>query len=139
VAATASRQNLEFLRSLGADLAIERDRSDLAALLKPVDVVVDTVGSTALDPAWGVLKPKGRVRSMVAPPVPSDSRLARDIAFVSGSPSGPVLTELTHLVYAGQVRLEIPRVFPLAQVGQALALSESGHTRGKIVLSMHDL
>jgi NADPH:quinone reductase-like Zn-dependent oxidoreductase len=50
-----------------------------------------------------------------------------------------VLTELAQLVYAGQVRLEIPRVFPFAQVGEALALSESGHARGKIVLSTHDL
>lgn len=139
VAATASAQNLEFLRALGADLAIERDRSDLMALLKPVDVVVDTVGSMALDRVRALLNADGRVRSMAAPPVPSDSRRARDIAFVSGSPSGPVLTELAQLVYAGQVRLEIPRVFPLAQVGEALALSESGHARGKIVLSTHDL
>jgi NADPH:quinone reductase-like Zn-dependent oxidoreductase len=139
VAATASRQNLEFLLSLGADLAIERDRSDLTVLLKPVDVVVDTVGSMALNPAWAVLKRNGRVRSTVSPPLASESRLARDIAFVSGSPTGPVLTELADLVYAGQVRLEIPRVFSLAQVDRALALSESGHARGKIVLSMHDL
>ena len=139
VAATASAQNLEFLRALGADLAIESDRSDLMALLKPVDVVVDTVGSMALDRVRALLNPNGRVRSMAAPPVPSDSRLPRGIALVSGSASGSVLTELAHLVHAGQVRLEIPRVFPLGQVGEALALSESGHARGKIVLSMHDL
>ena len=85
------------------------------------------------------LKAGGRVRSLVIAPAPQDPIGASDAAFVSGSYDGTVLTELAQLVAAGELRLEIPRVFPLSQVGRALALSESGHARGKIVLSMHEL
>jgi NADPH:quinone reductase-like Zn-dependent oxidoreductase len=139
VAATASRHNLEFLHSLRVDLAIERDGSRLSELLQPVDLLVDTVGSSALVSSWNSVKPGGRVRSLVVAPAPQDPIRVSDAAFVSGSYDGTVLTDLARLVAAGELRLEIPRVFPLSQVGRALALSESGHARGKIVLSMHEL
>jgi NADPH:quinone reductase-like Zn-dependent oxidoreductase len=139
VAATASRENLEFLHSLGADLAIEREATDLPELLQPVDLLVDTVGSGALVSSWKAVKPGGRVRSLIASPVPQESVLVPDAAFVCGSYDGSVLTDLARLVAAGDLRLEIPLVYPFSQVGRALARSQSGHARGKIVLSMHEL
>jgi NADPH2:quinone reductase len=41
-----------------------------------------------------------------------------------------------NLVAAGQVRVEIAATLPLEEVRQAHALIESGHTRGKIILSL---
>lgn len=41
-----------------------------------------------------------------------------------------------HWPPAGEVRVEISEVLPLAEVQQAHELSESGHTRGKIVLTV---
>jgi NADPH:quinone reductase-like Zn-dependent oxidoreductase len=39
-------------------------------------------------------------------------------------------------VAAGEVRVEITKVLPLTEVQQAHELSESGHTRGKIILTV---
>jgi NADPH:quinone reductase-like Zn-dependent oxidoreductase len=40
------------------------------------------------------------------------------------------------MIADGEVRVEIAEIIPLADVQRAHALSESGHTRGKIVLSV---
>lgn len=136
VAATAARSNLEFVHSLGADLVIEGSHPDLTTLLDPVDLIVDTVGPAALAPAWDVLKRGGRVRSIVAGAQAGSSR-DREAVLVSVSNDRTVLAELARQVAAGQMRIEIPRVFPLIEVERALSLSRSDHARGKIVLSIY--
>ena len=52
------------------------------------------------------------------------------------SPSSEQLTRIAELVAGGEVRVEISQVLPLTEVQQAHELSESGHTRGKIVLTV---
>ncbi len=137
VAATTSRHHLEFVRSLGADLVIERHRSDLAALLAPVDRVIDTVGPTALAPIWNILKPGARIRSTVAAPAAPGADVGTyDTALVSISADSMLLAELAQLLADGQLRVEVQRVLSLSQTGDALALSQAGRVRGKIVLSI---
>ncbi len=139
VAATTSRHNLEFVRSLGADLVIERHLTDLTRVLAPVDLVVDTVGAAALTTVWRVLKPNARVRSTVAMPVSGGADgNSYDISLVSGEPNDVTLTELAGLLADGRIRVEVPRVLSLFQTRDALALSQAGRGRGKIVLSIHD-
>ena len=50
--------------------------------------------------------------------------------------SSEQLARIADLVAAGDVRVEIAEVLPLAEVGRAHELSESGHTRGKIILTV---
>ena len=52
------------------------------------------------------------------------------------SPTTEQLTRVGELVAGGEVRLELAEVLPLSEVQQAHQLSESGHTRGKIVLTV---
>jgi NADPH:quinone reductase-like Zn-dependent oxidoreductase len=110
VAATTSRQNIDFVRSLGADLVIERDHTDPATRLPPVDLVVDTLG-----------------------PLPVDAGLQ------AAPVNDAVLVGLVRLVEQGVLRIEIPRVLPLSRTADALALSQYGYGRGKIVLSVHQM
>ena len=51
------------------------------------------------------------------------------------SPSTEQLSRIAQLVAAGDVRVEIAELIPLSQVRRAHERSESGHTRGKIVLT----
>ena len=51
------------------------------------------------------------------------------------SPNPEQLARLGELVASGDVRLEISEVLPLSDVRRAHELSESGHVRGKIVLT----
>ena len=52
------------------------------------------------------------------------------------SPSANQLARVAELIAAGDVRVEIAEVFPLAEIQRAHELSESGHTRGKIILAV---
>lgn len=51
-------------------------------------------------------------------------------------PDGRQLAEVLRLMDEGRVRLEVARVFPLAEVAAAHAAVEGGHTRGKVVLAV---
>ena len=52
------------------------------------------------------------------------------------SPSSEELQEVERLVAAGDVHVEIAQRFPLAELARAHELSESGHVRGKIVITV---
>ena len=52
------------------------------------------------------------------------------------SPSSEQLARVADLVAAGDVHVEIAEAIPLAEVARAHELSESGHTRGKLVLTV---
>jgi NADPH:quinone reductase-like Zn-dependent oxidoreductase len=52
------------------------------------------------------------------------------------SPAPDQLARIAELVAGGEVRVELAEVLPLAEVRRAQELSESGHARGKIVLTV---
>jgi NADPH:quinone reductase-like Zn-dependent oxidoreductase len=66
VIATASSANLDFARSLGAEQSIDYRASRFEDLLQDIDVVFDTVGGDTLDRSWSVLKPGGRLVTVVS-------------------------------------------------------------------------
>jgi NADPH:quinone reductase-like Zn-dependent oxidoreductase len=52
------------------------------------------------------------------------------------SPKPGQLARVGELVAAGDVRVEIAETLPLTEVRRAHELSEAGHTRGKIILTV---
>jgi NADPH:quinone reductase-like Zn-dependent oxidoreductase len=52
------------------------------------------------------------------------------------TPNPEHLARVAELVASGAVRVELSEVLPLSEAGRAHELSESGHTRGKIVLTV---
>lgn len=52
------------------------------------------------------------------------------------TPNGKQLEHLFQLWEAGQLRLEVAQVLPLARVADAHQQVETGHTRGKVVLTI---
>jgi NADPH:quinone reductase-like Zn-dependent oxidoreductase len=51
------------------------------------------------------------------------------------SPRSEQLARIAELVSANAIRVHIEHVLPLGQARQAHELSESGHVRGKIILT----
>ena len=51
-------------------------------------------------------------------------------------PSGEQLAQIGRLLAEGNVRPVIDKVFPLAQVREALAYSEASHATGKVVIEV---
>ncbi len=165
VAATASARNLERVRSLGADEAIDYTRDDFSRALRGYDVVFDTVGGDVQRRSFRVMARGGRLVSIAGLPDAAALRargagalaaavialvtLPRTVrARVAGvryryvfmRPDGGQLADLGALVDRGALRVLIDKTFPLEAARDALAHVESGHARGKVVLEVapHD-
>ena len=135
VIATASGKNEDFVRSLGADEFVDYTREKFEAVVKGVDVVYDTVGGDTLERSFQTLKRGGFLVTTVAPP--SEEKAEKfdvRIAMVGVEPSAKQLGEINQLIAAGKLKTHVATVLPLAEVRKAHQLSESGRTRGKIIL-----
>ena len=137
VIGTASTRNQGFIKKIGADEAIDYTRQSFEELVKDVDVVFDTVGGDTMERSFQTLKKNGfLVTSVAFPSEEGAKQYGIRTARVFCKPNAEELKEISKLVEAGKVKARVATVLPLAEVKQALDLSESGHAAGKIVLKM---
>ena len=137
VFATASTANQEFLRQMGADVAIDYTRAKFEDVAKDVDVVLDTVGRDTLERSYGVVKKGGMIVSIVDEPKPAalEAHGIRGVT-LHCTPKAGVLEELSKLMEAKKLTPVVSQTFPMARVVQAQNQIATGHTRGKIVLNI---
>ena len=138
VIATASSDNQSLLTQLGADQAVDYTIGSLFEQIDAVDIVVDTLGGEAQKQSWALLKPGGTLVSVVEPPSEAVAKEHHvNAAFVFIEPSSRILRELNKLVEADQLRPIIEHRFTLEKIVAAHLQSQSGHTRGKIVIDVN--
>jgi NADPH:quinone reductase-like Zn-dependent oxidoreductase len=138
VTGTASAGNLEFVRSLGAETAIDYNAAPFETVVRDMDVVVDTVGGEIPERSWQVLRPGG-VLVTVAAQLPPEAGPAHGVrAMTSARASSDRLGQISELIEARQLTPVVGAVFPLAEARQAHELSQTGHGRGRIVLHIAD-
>jgi NADPH:quinone reductase-like Zn-dependent oxidoreductase len=133
----ASGRNEEFVRDLGADEFVDYTKQKFEEIVKDVDVVFDAVGGDTFERAFQTLKKGGFLVTSVA--FPSEDKAQEfgvKAARVFCKPNANELAEITRLIDEGKLKAHISTILPLAEVKKALQLSESGHTRGKIVLQI---
>jgi NADPH:quinone reductase-like Zn-dependent oxidoreductase len=137
VIGTASERNQSLLRELGVDEPIDYHKTRFDDVVHDVDVVLDTIGGDTQHRSWGVLKKGGILVSILSPP--SQEEAAKHGArpgYVFVQPNSAELTEIAKLVDAGKVKPVVETVLPLAEARRAQELSQTRHTRGKIVLKV---
>jgi enoyl reductase len=93
-----------------------------------VDVVLDAIGGAAIDVSLAVAKDPARIGTLAT----EDPRVRR----LRGVRSAAKLAELAALAADGSLRLPIWRTFPLADAESAHRTVETGHVRGKVVLTV---
>jgi NADPH:quinone reductase-like Zn-dependent oxidoreductase len=134
---TGSSRSREFVLGLGADEFVDYTQQDVAESVNDVDVALDTVGGDVTQTVVPILREGGIIVTIASAP-PEDAarqRGARAVLHVT-SPNPDHLARVAELVASGEVRMEISEVLPLSEAQRAHELSESGHTRGKIVLTV---
>jgi NADPH:quinone reductase-like Zn-dependent oxidoreductase len=134
ITAVASARNEDFVRGLGADAFIDYKAQPFEQVAQDMDVVLDTVGGDTFVRAFETLKKGGFMVTVVAFPGDEAERHGVKVKRSYTVPSAQNLIAIRELVEKGQVTPHIEAVFPLAEIKDALALSESGRARGKIVL-----
>ncbi|WP_430611324.1 NADP-dependent oxidoreductase [Enterococcus sp. DIV0876] len=137
VITTASQRNHELLRSLGADEVIDYHTTDFETILTDIDLVFDTMGGEVQRKSYTVLKPKGRLITVLSV---EDEAAGKEKEIVAKAiwlrTNGEQLKELAALIEAEEVKSVIGATFPLTAQGiyDAHALSETHHAVGKIVI-----
>jgi NADPH:quinone reductase-like Zn-dependent oxidoreductase len=147
VIGTASANNVDFLKGLGADEVINYKNQSFEYLLDSMDLVFNASpvrdSETRLKSA-AVLKESGIfVCSHLDSPFSDELKAALEKKHATGTLVGgggifytSSLTETTRLVEAGKVKAVISKVYPLADVAAAHRESETKHVRGKLVLEI---
>ena len=110
---------------------------DVGQAVSAVDVAFDTVGGDTTQALVPTVR-EGGILVTIANAPPEEAARARGVRaeLLVMSPSSEQLARIAELVAGAEVRVEISEVLPLTEVQQAHELSESGHTRGKIVLTV---
>ncbi|WP_232839814.1 MULTISPECIES: NADP-dependent oxidoreductase [Nocardia] len=131
VIGTARAVNHEFPRGLGVDEVIDYTTTDFTTVLDGVDVVFDLVGGAYGQRSLRVLRADGRYITAQESDAVDDPRCRR----ITARPRPAELVAIGELAVAGDLYVHLDRVLPLDDVVLAHALSESGHSRGKVVLT----
>ncbi|MCU0942850.1 MAG: NADP-dependent oxidoreductase [Hydrogenophaga sp.] len=135
VCATASADQIDEVRRLGADTVIDHRRERFEERFKDLDVVLDTVGGETQEASWSTLKAGGLLVATATPPPPDKaSALGLRSAFVFTRPDGRSLTALAQLADNGQLEVNVGQELPLADAAQAHRIGQTGQARAKTVL-----
>lgn len=159
VVTTCSAANSELVKSLGADQVIDYRNEAWDQVASEVDVVLDAIGFAEARRARKVLRKGGRIVGIsvglperVKKAGPLLGLLGTGVAmacnivgsrlhgvpsrFITRRPDGKQLDLMADLCEQGVIRPVIDTVYPLARIADAHRQSDSGRTRGKIVIAV---
>ncbi|MDP2325607.1 MAG: NADP-dependent oxidoreductase [Gammaproteobacteria bacterium] len=147
VYATCGSANVDYVRGLGADHVIDYSKTGYARIIRQrepegLDVVIESLtGEPCVTTAVQLTRSGGTVVYLNNEPPDLPEVSARQIrsTFLHHRADGPMLAELVRLYVAGILRIPPITVRPLTEAADAHRVSESGRTRGKVVLHVQDL
>ncbi len=136
-ATTASAKDLQHVKELGADEAIDYKNQSFEDMLHNYDAVYDTVGGETYVRSFKVLKKDGIIVSMLEQP---NSELMKQYGVDAIGQFTQVnserLSKLAELVDKRVIKVHVYKTFPLERAGEALEYLQKGHPSGKVVLKM---
>lgn len=161
VGTTTSTGNVDLVRRLGADEVVDYKKQEFDQVLRGYDAVLGTVKGDAIEKSIGILKPGGRIASLIGPLDAAFARARglnfvlklvfglmsrkimrlakkRDVAysFLFVHPDGAQLAEIGKLLETDRIQPVIDKVFPFEQAKEALEYLALGRSRGKVVVRM---
>jgi NADPH:quinone reductase-like Zn-dependent oxidoreductase len=137
VIATASADDHEMLRQIGADEVIDYRHERFEDRVSDADLVLDLVAGDTQKRSWRSLRKGGRMVSTLQAPSKLDGALreARGESFVA-EPNREQLREIGRLIDEGSVQVIVQKTLPLWDARRAHEFMEHEHVRGKLVLEV---
>lgn len=161
IATTTSADNVDLVKSLGADIVIDYKTQDFETILEIYDLVLNSQDGKTLEKSFRILKSGGKVVSISGPP---DTDFAKEIglswfmktaifflsrkakkqakklnvdySFLFMQANGKQLSEIGKLIEAGVIRPIIDKVFSFEQTNEAMSYVASGRARGKVIVKL---
>ncbi|AEI81725.1 zinc-type alcohol dehydrogenase-like protein (plasmid) [Cupriavidus necator N-1] len=159
VGTTTSTGNVQMVADLGADEVVDYRKQDFEKLLHDYDVVLGTLRGDAIAKSVGILKPGGRIVSLIGPLDAAFARARRlnfflafvfslmsrkimrlarkrniNYSFLFVRPDGAQLWEIGGLLESERIRPVIDKVFAFEQAKEALEYLAQGRAKGKVVV-----
>ncbi len=146
VIGVCSIQNVDMVRSIGADQVIDYTREDFTQNGQLYDLILDNVGNHSISDIKRILAPNGTYLLNAYAPVlmlqlmlrsgksKTGGQTMRNTDITKANQSD--LEFLTALLEADKVVPVIDRVYPLSEVADAISYLEVGHARGKVVITL---
>jgi len=141
VTAVTSVRNIDFVKGLGADKVIDYTKEDFIRGSERYDLVFDAVSTSSFSACRKVLTPKG----IYVNTLPNATIVVQILTgFLPGKkarsmwvkPNSADIAWMMEQSKAGKVGVVIEQTYPLDRITDALATSEAGRTRGKIVVNI---
>ncbi len=137
VIATCSQHNVDFVRALGAQEVIAYDKTRFEEHVHDVDLVFDVIGGDVHARSYRTLKRGGMMVALAAAPIEDQSARYGVKLVVPQVLSDPAaLAEIVELVAVKKLKAGVEHVLPLSDFVKAHEMSETGHARGKTVLTL---
>jgi alcohol dehydrogenase len=162
VTTTASKRGEALVRSLGCDEVIDYTAQDISQAAGRFDAGFDLIGGKTLDQMFDIMKPGTTIVSVAAVPEPQTAikdlgagrvlsaifwiisygvrsrarRAGIGYRYLFMHPSGSELARLAELIDQGKLKVAVDKIYPFANISEALAYVESGRAKGKVVVSM---
>jgi NADPH:quinone reductase-like Zn-dependent oxidoreductase len=150
VTGVCSTRNVELVRSIGADVAIDYTKEDFTKLSERYDVILDNVGNKSLSEFRRVLTANGRLVIVGGPHDPSILDMLgtllgslalsiftskKTLMFIAKA-SQSDLAFIGELISAGKLKPVIDHVYDLNEAADAVRHVEEGHARGKVIVAV---
>ncbi len=145
VTGVCSGRNLEMVRSIGANVAIDYTKEDFWRIGKKYDLILDNAAFHSIRKPLRALTPTGTyvlvggsmvsfLQTLVLKPLFSRKEGRKVVSFMANV-NQKDLAFLKELMEAGKVLPVIDRKFSLNETTKAIRYVEEGHARGKVVIT----
>lgn len=121
VTAVCSTSNIELVKLLQADNAIDYTKEDFALTGKQYDIIFDAVGKVTVAQCRTALAPNGKFVS---------------VRKGDGMRSVKHINLIAELIEAGKLSPVIDRIYPFEQIAEAHSYVEKGHKKGNVVIRL---
>jgi NADPH:quinone reductase-like Zn-dependent oxidoreductase len=142
VTGVCSTTNVEMVKSIGADKAIDYTQEDFTRSGETYDVIFDAVDKTSFTHCKSSLKQRGVYLTVGMGPMVLLQKLwtsmtsSKKVLFGISSLKADDLVFLKELVEAGKLKAVIDRRYPLEQIAEAHRYVEKGHKKGNVVITV---
>jgi NADPH:quinone reductase-like Zn-dependent oxidoreductase len=140
VIGTASANNLDFLKSIGADQVIDYQAQRFEDVVRNVDLVLNTANAETSARSIGIVRAGGVLVSIVGTTDAAACAAAKIRCTRPDRSAGPSVAEelarVMQLAEAGKFKVFVEAKYPLAEAAQAWEKSRAGHTRGKLIIQV---
>lgn len=135
VLTTASGEDAEFLRGIGADQVIDYKNERFEEQASDIDLVFDLIGGETQERSWSVLKKGGVLVSTLGEPPQDKARQhgVRGVGYLA-QPDADQLAQIGRLIQEERVHPRVAATYRLSEAGAAQDRLENEHVQGKIVL-----